>query len=127
LRAGKYNFTIEQGAQFRRVLTWKDAAGALVSMTGFTGRMKIKRRDTGDLIISLVNQASDTVTGILIGEAAGTITITNLDATTTTMNFTEGKYDLKLVDGGGIPYRLLEGGCPSARRSRTDGSQSRHC
>jgi hypothetical protein len=46
-------------------LTWKDGAGNLVDLTGMTARMKIKRRDTGAEIISLVNQATTTVNGIV--------------------------------------------------------------
>jgi len=113
LRAGKYNFTIEQGAQFRRVLTWKDGAGALVNLTGFTARIKIKRRDAGAEIMSLVIQASASVNGILLGGAAGTITLTILAVTTTAMNFTEGKYDLELVDGPASPIACWKGWCPS--------------
>lgn len=109
MRAGKYNFTIEQGAQFRRVLTWKDSAGSLVDLTGMTARMKIKHRDTDEEIISLVDKGVTTADGIVLGGVAGTITITILAATTTAMDFTEGKYDLEIVDTGGVPSRLVEG------------------
>ena len=34
--AGRYDFTIEQGADFDRVLTCKDAAGNLIDFTGLT-------------------------------------------------------------------------------------------
>ncbi|WP_279631030.1 hypothetical protein [Rathayibacter sp. VKM Ac-2759] len=40
--AGKYNFTIEQGVAFTRVVTWKDASGALVNLTNKTARMQVR-------------------------------------------------------------------------------------
>jgi hypothetical protein len=44
--AGRYNLSpIEQGADFDRVLTWKDGAGNLVNLTHFNARMKIKKLD----------------------------------------------------------------------------------
>ena len=37
--AGRYDFTIEQGADFDRVLTCKDAAGNLIDFTGLNARL----------------------------------------------------------------------------------------
>ena len=123
--AGEYNFTIEQGADFTRTFTWTDAAGALVNLTTYTARMKIKTAAGGDLIASLASNANTTVpyidvngaaqtytsaaSGITLGGAAGTIIVTILAAGTTLMNFKRGVYDLELVSASSVVTRLLEG------------------
>lgn len=100
--AGTYNFTIEQGADFTRTFTWKDSAGALINLTGYTARMKIKTGAT--TIVSLTE-----VSGITLGGAAGTIVVAINAAATAAYTFSKAVYDLELVSGGGVVTRLLEG------------------
>lgn len=105
--AGTYNFTIEQGSDFVRTLTWKDDADVLINLTGYTARMKIKTAVGGTQIISLTQAA-----GITLGGAAGTIVITITAAQTTAFtvaDFLTAVYDLELVSGAGFVTRLIQG------------------
>ncbi len=109
MSAGKYNFTIEQGADLSRVFTWKDANGSPVSLVGYTARMKIKDSSTGTTILSLTNAADANGNVLTLGGLVGTITLTIKSVTTTAMTFTEGKYDLELVDASNKVTRLVQG------------------
>src|SRR4051794_17894604 len=106
--AGHYNFTIEQGADFYRLLTWKDPSGNAYDLTGFSARMKIKTL-SGKLILSLTNVLSVAGDGLTLGGTAGTVAITIGDATTAALTFSSAKYDLELVSPAGTVVRLIEG------------------
>lgn len=104
MSAGAYNFCIEQGIVFTRILSWKKKDGTPIDLTGWTGRMQI-RSPEGTLIITL--SESD---GITIDGPAGTVTLFIDDSTTTGFTFTEAKYDLKLFNPDAVPeVRLVEG------------------
>jgi len=103
--SGQLPITIEQGANFQLTLTWTDAAGALVNLTGYTARMKVKTTYGGTQLLSITS--SDSIT---LGGAAGTITINVPAATTAALTApAEGVYDLELVSGAGVVTRLVEG------------------
>ena len=101
--AGKYNFTIEQGVAFTRVVTWKDASGSLVNLTNKTARMQVRRAD-GTVLLSLTD-----ADGLTLGGAAGTITITLSSAQTTALSFDTENYDLEITEGPSVVKRLLKG------------------
>lgn len=42
MAAGIYDIIIEQGADWRLVLTWKDEAGEPVNLTGYQARMQVR-------------------------------------------------------------------------------------
>lgn len=110
MAAGKYNFTIEQGAKFSRVLTWKDSAGNLINLTGYTAEMIIKSdKPRPQQVIALSTTPDEHGNGITLGGADGTITILIKTVTTTEMKFTEGDYNLDLTDASAEVTRLLEG------------------
>ena len=98
MTAAAYDFTIRQGATFQRVLTYKDAAGALVNLTGYTGRMQVRRGNT------LLATAS-----VSLGGSAGTITVTIPKETTAALPVVEADYDLFLTSAGGLADCLLAG------------------
>jgi len=103
--AGKYNFVIEQGATFTRVLTWKDSTGTAVNLTGYTARMQLREiTESGTVILSLTTENSR----ISLGGSAGTVTLTILAADTTTMSPGSYVYDLELITGATV-YRLVQG------------------
>ena len=113
MAAGRYDFTIEQGATLTRSVTWQDSAGSAVDLTGYTISGKIKRK-TSDAqpIISF----SITVTNA----AAGQFTFTLTAAQTATLPVKHGLdgqkelldcvYDIEAVTGSTV-YRVLEGTC----------------
>jgi hypothetical protein len=75
-------------------------------LTGWTARMQIRENitDTAPLV-SLTSAAGD----ISINTTDGRVTFTIDTATTEGLDFTEGVYDLELVDPSGEATRLLEG------------------
>jgi len=105
MSAGKYNFTIEQGATFDELLIYKDDSGALVDLTGYSARMQVRVKITdAQTLISLTDTA-----GITLGGATGTIHLFISDIDTAALPITNAVYDLELVDATGVVTRLLEG------------------
>lgn len=101
--ADSYDITIEQGATFSLPITWRDSAGALINLSGYTARLKVK--DGGGVTVISLTEAD----GIALGGALGTITLSRSAALTTAYTFTRGVYDLELVSGAGVVTRLLKG------------------
>ena len=107
--AGKYDITIEKGATFNRIITYKDENGDAIDLTGFTAAMDIRAMKTTDTtLIQLTTENGR----IALGDAAGTITLTILATDTETLGDSEGVtvgfYDLELITGSTV-IRLLEG------------------
>lgn len=104
-KAGTLHLTIEQGATFNPVLTWKDQNGVLVDLSGYSARMQI--RDSVEAT-GFLHEATTVNGQIVLGGAAGTITF-NIDAATTAgFTFETAVYDLELVSGA-VVTRLLQG------------------
>lgn len=101
---GKYNFTIEQGSSFSKVLTWL-AEGVAVNVTGYTARLKVRNASSGAELLSMTTENGK----IALGGAAGTITLTLTAAETALLAFTVAPYDLELVSSGGLVRRLFQG------------------
>jgi len=102
--AGEYNFTIEQGATFNLLMTWK-IDNVAVNLTGYTARLQARIDvDETETILSLTTGA-----GITLGGAAGTITLNQTATQTALLPKGEYVYDLELQSSGGIVTRLLQG------------------
>jgi hypothetical protein len=102
--AGAYNFTIEQGATFNLLMTWR-IDNVPVNLTGYTARLQARIDvDETDTILSLTTGA-----GITLGGAAGTITLDQTATQTALLPKGEYVYDLELQSSGGIVTRLLQG------------------
>ena len=102
--AGSYNFTIEQGATFNLLMTWK-IDNVPVNLTGYTARLQARIDvDETDTILSLTTGA-----GITLGGAAGTITLDQTATQTALLPKGEYVYDLELQTSGGVVTRLLQG------------------
>ena len=102
--AGAYNFTIEQGATFNLLMTWR-IDNVAVNLTGYTARLQARIDvDEPDTILSLTTGA-----GITLGGAAGTITLDQTATQTALLPKGEYVYDLELQSSGGIVTRLLQG------------------
>lgn len=115
--AATYDFTIEQGSAFRRVLTYRDENGALVDLTGYSARMQIRATTEGSLLVELT-----TANGrIALGGAGGTITLA-IDAVTTAALTRGGVYDLELLPGGDEEqaFRLVQGAVSLSREVTRD-------
>ena len=102
--AGDYNFTIEQGATFNLLMTWK-IDNVAVNLTGYTARLQARIDvDETETILSLTTGA-----GITLGGAAGTISLDQTATQTALLPKGEYVYDLELQSSGGIVTRLLQG------------------
>jgi hypothetical protein len=102
--AGSYNFTIEQGATFNLLMTWR-IDNVPVNLTGYTARLQARIDvDETDTILSLTTGA-----GITLGGAAGTITLDQTATQTALLPKGEYVYDLELQSSGGVVTRLLQG------------------
>lgn len=103
--AGKYSFTLDQGATWNNVLTWK-VNGAAVNLTGYSARMQA--RETVDATTTVFSWSS-AGGELVLGGAAGTITFAIADSVTATYPDGTFVYDLELESGGGETTRLLQG------------------
>jgi hypothetical protein len=102
--AGTYNFVCEQGATFDRTVTWTDAAGVPVDLTGWTGRMQA--RGPGGVVLDFTT-SEGTMT---LGGTAGTVRLLHAPAETGTVAPGTYDYDLLLTrTSDGYAKRLLEG------------------
>ena len=102
--AGQYNFTIEQGATFNLLMTWR-IDNVAVNLTGYIARLQARIDvDETDTILSLTTGA-----GITLGGAAGTISLDQTATQTAVLPKGEYVYDLELQSSGGIVTRLLQG------------------
>ena len=103
--AGKYDTVIDQGANWKLTITWRDSADALVNLTGYSARAEVRSASDSSLLL-----AASTVAGtITLGGAAGTIAINVPAATTGALTAQTAKWDLELTSGSGEITRLLKG------------------
>jgi hypothetical protein len=104
--AGRHDLRIEQGETFIRVVQWKDSTGALVDLTGYSGFMQIRSGKTGEVVLDVDGLPS----GVVLGGAAGTATVTIPPASTLALpEASVLNYDLKVISGGGQVTYLIEG------------------
>jgi hypothetical protein len=105
MAAGTLDFTIEQGATFNLLLTWK-IDGTPVNITNWTARLAARVDvEDSEVILSLTTSNG----GITLGGAAGTI---SLDQTATQTALLPGGtyvYDLELISAVGAVTRLVQG------------------
>jgi len=101
MAAGTYNFTIEQGTTFNRVLTLQEN-GSAMNLSGYSVASQI--RSTHDSS-SVVGTISCTVSNASGGEL--TLTMTN----STTSAIEEGiyVYDIEITSAAGSVTRILQG------------------
>jgi hypothetical protein len=105
MAAGTLDFTIEQGATFNLLLTWKIDT-VLVNLTGYTARLsaRVDVEDT-EVILSLTTSNG----GITLGGAAGTISLDQTATQTTILPAGTYVYDLELIAPNATVTRLVQG------------------
>lgn len=92
--AGKYNITVDQGATYSQVFTWKDSNEAPIDLTGYAARMQVRKRRRDDpTLLDLTTENG----GITLGSTAGTITVSISADATAAVAAGEHVYDLELV------------------------------
>ncbi len=119
MSAGRYSFTIEQGATLDFELAYKDSDNNPVDLTGYQGRMQLRPSAGSDIkYITLSSSLDADGTGLnfsgsdgLNPPTSGTIGIFISAASSSLLSFNEAVYDLELATGSEFPIvtRLLEG------------------
>jgi|TARA_R110000772_G_scaffold218653_1_gene329204 hypothetical protein len=120
MSAGRYSFTIEQGATLDFELAYKDSNNDPINLTGYQGRMQIRPSVGSDNIyITLSSSLEPDGTGLnfsgsdgLNPYTSGTIGIFISAQSSSQLSWNgESVYDLELSTGSEFPIvtRLLEG------------------
>lgn len=106
-----YPITFEQGTPFQLVYTWTDNNGNPVDVTGYSAKLKVVTDLINKVqILNFVSSGSGTPnTSIVLGGAAGTVTVNATAAATGAMNFDTGYYALLVESAGAEITKLLEG------------------
>lgn len=103
--AGNYNFTIDQGAHFERVVSITNSSDEPFDLTDYTARMQIRTEiDSADVVISLTTENG----GITLGGEEGTITLVILAEDTADIT-SDGVYDIEIIDDQDRVFRVLKG------------------
>lgn len=115
MTAGTYHIAVDQGATFRKTVTWKDGSGSAVNLTGYSARMQVRPSFASTTVIVSATTANGK---IALGGSLGTVSIV-LSATETAAltvanpnDFADafvGVYDLELIAPNGDVTRLLQG------------------
>jgi hypothetical protein len=121
MAAGKYNFTIEQGATTNFEIQYKDSNNKPVDLTGYTGRLMIRSNfadDSPTTYLVLSSSRNPDGTGLnfsgsngQLPPTSGSIGIYISSCTSSLLTFVAARYDLEIYSGSNCPYtvRLLEG------------------
>ena len=121
MAAGKYNFTIEQGATTNFEIQYKDSNNRPVDLTGYTGRLMIRSNFADNSPVTyliLSSSRNPDGTGLnfsgsnnITPPSSGSIGIYISSCTSSRLTFTTARYDLEIYSGSNCPYtvRLLEG------------------
>jgi len=119
MSAGRYSFTIEQGATLDFELAYKDSDNNPVNLTGYQGRMQLRPSAGSDIkYITLSSSLDADGTGLnfsgsdgLNPPTSGTIGVFISAESSSLLDFGEAVYDLELATGSQFPIvtRLLEG------------------
>jgi hypothetical protein len=115
MNPGTYNLLIYQNATYLLTFLWtagvccgSGTVGATplpVNLTGYTAEMQFKQSPYATAVLYDCVASGD----IVLGGAAGTITLTIPSSATSTFTWWNGVYDLILISAGGIATPLLSG------------------
>ena len=116
MAAGKYSFTIEQGATTQFQVVYQDANGDPINLSGYHARMQIRETKTATTVICGLSSSLDNDgTGLnLSGSngnlplASGSIAVYISAASSSNFDFDTALYDLELVSGSFV-RRLIQG------------------
>ena len=100
------NWQVDHNTTFEFRVEYKNEAGAAIDLTGATAKLQV--RDTTNsarLAFTLSSPAS----GIVINEAAGTITVKMSPAQTSKLFYPKAIYDLVLTDSNSNRIKMVEG------------------
>lgn len=114
--AGRYSFTIEQGATTSFQLQYSDSDGNPVDLTGYHARMQIRETIPSTVVICNLSSSLDSDgTGLNLSGSSGTLPLASGSigvyisaASSSNFDFDSAVYDIELVDGSEV-VRLVQG------------------
>ncbi len=120
MAAGKYNFTIEQGATVDFEIAYTDSNSDPIDLTGYNARMQLRPSAGSETVyLTLSSSLGPCGTGLNMSGSSGinppisgTIGIYISAVTSSQLNFASAQYDLEIASGSGncaVITRLLEG------------------
>jgi len=116
MAAGRYSFTLEEGATLNLQIGWSDGDGNPIDLTDYHARMQIRPNvESSTILLSLSSSLTEDGTGINLSGSNGTtplssgsIAIQISAAASEGLDFNDAYYDLELVKNDFV-IRLLEG------------------
>ena len=117
MAAGKYSFTIEQGATVDFEIAYKDSSGNPIDLTGYQARMQLRPSPGSDILYLTLSSSlkADGTDLNLSGSSglkpptSGTIGVYISAVSSSQLSFDLVSYDLELASSNGTVTRLLEG------------------
>jgi len=120
MSAGKYSFTIEQGATLQFEIQYKDSNNSPIDLSTYNGRMQVRPTvGSSDVYLTLSSTLQSDGTGLNFSGSngstpteSGSIGIYISAVTSSNLDFNEAYYDLEIYSGSGnseYVVRLLEG------------------
>jgi hypothetical protein len=98
----------EQGATFRRTITWTDENGTPIDLAGCTARMQVRNtHETASVLLSLSSTGADPK--ITIENETGKIFMVIPAAVTSTLVDGPKVYDLEVIMANQDVIRLMQG------------------
>jgi len=101
MSAGTYNFILEQGATFNRILTLKENDSAM-DLTGYSVASKMRSTHDSSTVVG-------TFTCTISDASAGKITMQMTNSTTAAIEEGIYVYDLEITASSGTVTRIMEG------------------
>ena len=101
MSAGTYNFILEQGATFNRILTLKEDGGVM-NLTGYSVASLMRSTHDSSTVVGTFTCTVSNATG-------GQITMTMTNSTTGAIEEGIYVYDIEIASGVGVVTRIMEG------------------
>ena len=122
MAAGRYSFTIDQGATVDFDIIYKTPAGTRIDLTGYSASMQIKNAPGGNTTYASLTGSSGNIpiknvsgsyislrgSDLVTPPTSGSLGVYLGHAITNNFNFNEASYDLELTNGP-EKTRLLQG------------------
>lgn len=113
MAAPVYNTTVERGSTFQLTVTYKDASGTVVNLTGWTFRMQVRESQSALTTVLTSEGGSPTIAIDETNKATGVLVFSVTPANTTAISpstLTTAYYDIEIQKTStGEVRRILQG------------------
>ena len=109
-----YDMDVYQGEDWECAMTYTDDSGVAVDLSGYTGKMEIREKPGGSIMITLASGSGITL------NASGEIGLELTHAQTAALDSTQARYDLKLMHTSGSTITPLIKGNFNVTRQITE-------